>query len=97
MSELGDSIGDSLVYMQQRKRQLQQERNVLSRELRNAERKRVRLVERARGLNDADLINIVTSRAAARSAAAAKAKGAPRAKNAAAKAKGAPKAKVPSR
>ena len=58
----------------QRKKALRVEREQLNKDLRNADRKRARLLERARGLTDDDLMNIIASRAAAKSKAAAKAK-----------------------
>ena len=50
-----------------------QERAALVKEIKNEEKKRRRRVDRARGLSDADLVSIITTRAAAKAKAKAKA------------------------
>ena len=64
----------SMQQLEQRKKELMAERAQLHKDIRNADRKRARLVERARGLSDSDLVSIMANRAAAKSKAAAKAK-----------------------
>ena len=80
---VGDRGGEVLRVLEDRRRDLKRQRDQVNRDLRNAERRRARLLERARGLTDADLIGLLGARAAAK----AKPKAAPKAK-AKAKAKG---------
>ena len=61
----------------------------MAREIHNAQRKRMRLMERARGLSDSDLAEILQTRAVAKAQAVAKA-----AAKAKAKGKGKAKAKA---
>ena len=51
---------------------LKRERDALSRQIRAQEKKRLRTVERARGLSDADLLSIMAARAVAKARAEAK-------------------------
>ena len=69
---LGDQDKDHLDRLEQRRREMLAERELLNREIHNAQRKRVRMMERARGLTDQDLLSIIASRATAKSKAAAK-------------------------
>ena len=69
-----DSAQASLQQLEQRKKALRAERDQVNKDIRNADKKRARLVEKARGLSDDDLMNIIACRAAAKSKAAAKAK-----------------------
>ena len=73
--------------LEDRKRALKREREQVSREMHNAQRRRDRLMERARGLTDADLIQLIGARAAAKAKPKAAPKGKAKAK-AKAKAKG---------
>ena len=73
-ASLGDQSASQVAQLEQRKKELMAERNAVKRELKNEQRKRVRMMERARGLSDLDLTNILATRAAAKSKAAAKAK-----------------------
>ena len=84
---MGDSYGADVRQMVLDRKALQAQRAHLSREIRNAERKRQRMLVRAQGLSDADLLQLVAVRAAAKAKAAAKGK-------AKAKAKGKAKAKA---
>ena len=61
--------------LERRRKELRQERNNLGREIRNAEKKRARLVEKARHLSDGDLLSVLATRAAAKAKAKAKGKG----------------------
>ena len=70
---IGDQSATELAQLEQRKKELQAQREIVKRDLRNAQRKRVRLLERARGLTDADLTSILATRAAAKAKAKAKA------------------------
>ena len=65
---------DAVVRLEQRRRELRCERDATTRQLRNEERKRARLMETARRLSDEDLISIVASRAAAKAKAEAQGK-----------------------
>ena len=56
-----------------RRKALKREQEEITREIRNEQKKRVRLMERARGLNDADLLAVICARAAAKTKAKAKA------------------------
>ena len=53
------AVGDELAALANRKRALAAEQAAINRDLRNAEKRRARLCERARGLSDADLIAIL--------------------------------------
>jgi hypothetical protein len=72
---------DPAAALVQRRKALRQERQQLSKELKNAERKRARLIERARGLSDKDIMSLMGARAAkiTKAKAKAKAKAKPRA------------------
>jgi len=88
---LGVDMAASQQALVDRKRQLQQERNELAKEAKAAERKRFKLIEKARGLSDDDLMSIVAQRAVAKAKAAANPKARPKAKG---KAKAKAKAKA---
>ncbi|MDE0839248.1 MAG: hypothetical protein OSB41_09370 [Kiritimatiellae bacterium] len=77
---IGDAAAGEVTALQQRRKELRHERDVVNRDLRNAERKRQRLLERARGISDDDLLALVAARAVAKSNAKAKAKGKAKAK-----------------
>jgi predicted nucleic acid-binding Zn-ribbon protein len=71
----GDQLGNKLIELDDRKRDLKREREQVSKDLRNSQKRRDRLLEKARGLTDADLLDILAQRAQAKAkAAAAKAK-----------------------
>ena len=53
------AVGNELAVLVNRKRALAAEQAAINRDLRNAEKRRARLCERARGLSDADLIAIL--------------------------------------
>ena len=89
---MGDPMADSLTALLSRKRQLQAESQRLQSEVRSAEKRRLRLVEKARGLSNEDLMAIVASLASAEAKAKAKA-----AANGKAKAKAKCKAKTKGR
>jgi len=77
--------GGALTGLEAQRKRLAQEHRELTNRIRNAERKRARLLERARGLSNDDLLQIMADRAQAK----AKAKASAKAKGAVAKAKGA--------
>ena len=89
---IGDDHRGVIRAMEARRAELALARRRLAQDIRNNERKRQRLIVRAQGISDADLLAIVAVRAAAKAKAAAakgKAKAAPKAKGKAkAKAKG---------
>ena len=88
---MGDTGADQLAGLNARKRAIQQDRRRLAQDIKNAERKRTRCVEKARGLSDTDLVAILATRAAAKAKAVAKAKAKTKAKaKAAAKVAAAP-------
>ena len=84
-ASMGDSAMDELSRLNQVKRDLHRERQRVAKELKAAERKRQKLVNRASGLSDDDLLAILGARASAKAKAKAAAKGKGKAK---AKAKG---------
>ena len=71
---LGDAAGDERAAMVRRQRELKDERRRLQMDMNNANRRRGRVIERARGLTDADLLDILAARAAAKAKAKANAK-----------------------
>jgi|NorSeaMetagenome_1021524.scaffolds.fasta_scaffold01447_16 hypothetical protein len=77
---IGDPAADSLADLNTRRKDLVVERRRVATAIKNQEKKRQRIVERARGLSDDTLIAIVASRACAKVKAAAKAKAKPKAK-----------------
>ena len=76
----GDPSSAAFVELLERRKALKRERDQLTRDLRNADKRRVRLVEKARGLSDDDLVHILAARASAKAKAGARAKPKPRAK-----------------
>ena len=86
-ASMGDSAMDELSRLNQVKRDLHRERQRVAKELKAAERKRQKLVNRASGLSDDDLLAILGARASAKAKAKAAAKGKGKGK-AKAKAKG---------
>jgi hypothetical protein len=72
-AQVGDAGGEAIADMEGRRREIKREQDLLSRELFNEQRKRARLLARAQGLSDSDLLSIVGARAAAKAKAAAKA------------------------
>ena len=71
---LGDNHRDGLKLLEKQRAELAQARRRLAQDIRNEERKRQRLLARAQGISDSDLLELVAVRAAAKSKAAAKAK-----------------------
>ena len=76
---IGDVAGHAVAALEERRKELRRERDAVAKELRNAERKRQRLLERARGLTDNDLLSILATRAAAKAVPKAKGKAAAKA------------------
>jgi hypothetical protein len=72
---VGDTTAAEVLALTKRRTELRQERNRVNKELKNAERKRQRILERARGLSDDDLVAILATRAATKAAQKGKAKG----------------------
>jgi hypothetical protein len=72
-AQVGDAGGEAIADMEGRRREIKREQDLLSRALFNEQRKRARLLARAQGLSDSDLLSIVGARAAAKAKAAAKA------------------------
>ena len=77
---IGDVRGARLAALRQRESELLAERRLLARETKNEDRKRRRLMEKARGLSFDDLHRIVDQMALAKAKAAAKPKPKPKAK-----------------
>ena len=71
---IGDQSAERLAELDLRRKQLAAEKEQIAKDIRNTERKRIRLMERAKGLSDSDLMAIVASRATAKAKASAKAK-----------------------
>ena len=89
-----------LQQLEDQQRQLQAAKKRLAKDIANEQRKKARLMEKARGLSDADLAAIIGERAAVAAKAKAKAKAAAKGKamakgKAKAKAKAAPAAALP--
>ena len=63
---------EEILQLERRRKELRAERSTLSRDLRIAEKRRTRLVEKARRVSDADLMNILSARAAAKAKSQAK-------------------------
>ena len=87
-----------LQQLEDQQRQLQAAKKRLAKDIANEQRKKARLMEKARGLSDADLAAIIGERAAVAAKAKAKAKAAAKGKAMAkgkAKAKAAPAAALP--
>ena len=71
---VGAAAADEFAQMVQQRRDLENQRRIVSREIYNRQRRESRLVERARGLSDAQLMQIVAQRAVGKAKAKAKAK-----------------------
>ena len=71
---IGHHTLEQLTDLENKKKKLCIEKQALQKDIRNAERKRLRLKEKARGLSDSDLLDILASRATAKAKAHAKAK-----------------------
>ena len=63
---MGDTVGERRLDLQNRMKELAKQRRVLAQESKADERKRSRLMERARGLSNGDLLSILGQRAAAK-------------------------------
>ena len=70
------NLHDRIAQLRAQQATIHEERKRVQRELRNEERKRRRLVEKARSLSTEDLVTILGARAAAKAKAKAKAKAA---------------------
>ena len=73
-ASIGDQSAERLAELDLRKKQIAAEKERIAKDIRNTERKRIRLMERAKGLSDSDLMAIVATRATAKAKASAKAK-----------------------
>jgi hypothetical protein len=65
----------TLAELERRRKDLRQERNNISKDIRNAETRRDRMMERASKLSDGDLLAVMAKRARAKAKAKAKALG----------------------
>ena len=74
-ASIGDTNAQKLKELGDQRKQLKRERARIASEISKAEKKRARDMEKARGLSDLDLLNIIASRARAKAEAKAKAKG----------------------
>ena len=77
---MGDRCSTALKDLADQRRDLRKQRDEVNRVTRNEERKRARILERARNLSNDDLLEILTSRAVAKAKAKPKAKGAAKGK-----------------
>ena len=77
---MGDRNSTALKDLADQRRDLRKQRDELNRMTRNEDRKRARILERARNLSNDDLLSILGSRAAAKANAKPKAKGAAKGK-----------------
>ena len=71
---IGDQASGRVAELENEKKRLLAERGALEKEINKVECKRLRLKEKARGLSDADLLDIMATRATAKAKADAKAK-----------------------
>ena len=74
LGEVGDRRAAVVSTLDQRRRDLKREQQNISKEIKLENRKRQRLLEKARGLSDTDLLSVVATRAAAKAKAKAKAR-----------------------
>ena len=72
---LPDAAGSEVARLAQQQKDLQTQRRLVQKDLKNAKAKQKRVIEKARTLSDAQLLMVVASRAAAKAKAKAKAKG----------------------
>ena len=79
-ADVGDVAGNRIAQLQGDARLLLAERKRISKELKNEDAKRKRLMDKAKQLSDDDLVTILGARAEARTRAAAKAKAKAKAK-----------------
>ena len=70
---MGDGLADRMKQLQDQRREMQRARRRLAADLRNEDRKRVRLLEKAARLNDADLQAVMQQRGQAKAKALARA------------------------
>ena len=71
---LPDAVGEGVAGAEARLRDLQAQRQAAQRELKNQRKRHANVARRASGLTDAELLSIITSRAAAKAKASAKSK-----------------------
>ena len=69
LGEVGDSRAARVCTLDQRRRDLKREQQDITKEIKLENRKRQRLLEKARGLSDTDLLSVVATRAAAKAKA----------------------------
>lgn len=74
LEEIGDARASRVAALDERRKSLKREQADISREIKNEQKKRQRLLEKARGLNDVDLVSVIAARAAAKAKAKAKAR-----------------------
>ena len=79
VQNLPDAVGDQVSALDAQQRDLKAQRALVQKQLKGEKKKQQRLMVKARGLSDADLLGIVASRAA-QAKAKAKAKGKAKAK-----------------
>ena len=72
LHEAGDTSADAVARLSARKAELRREQRDVTKEIHNTQRKRTRLLEKARGLSDAELLAVVSTRAAVKAKAKAK-------------------------
>ena len=68
----GDTSADAVATLNARRAELKREQREVAKEIHNKQRKRARLLEKARGLTDAELLTVVSTRAAVKAKAKAK-------------------------
>ena len=76
----GHEDAERLIQLEERRRTLHQQRQAVQKEIKNESRKRQRLLEKAKGLSDDSLLQVIVNRA---SKAEAKAKGKAKSKSSA--------------
>ncbi len=83
LAGVGDMGGNRILLLEAQRRAIAAQKAQVVKELRSETRKRARLVEKAKGLTDADLVEVLAARAKAKAKAEAKPKAKAKAKAAA--------------
>ena len=74
VGNLADPVAQRVADLEERRRALVQGRKAVQKDLRNEQRKKRRLLDKAKTLSDGDLLQVIATRAKAKSVAEAKAK-----------------------
>ena len=75
LSQLGDERAGRVSVLESQRRDMKRQQQILTAQIKLESRKMQRLLDKARGLSDSDLLSVVATRAAAKAKASTKAKG----------------------